>query len=281
MKKSKIIIGVLSVLVVALAICIVVLVYNNQPTKDNNTQKTSTSDKVKGVYFRKLYGSIGVLKSENTTNDQSTFRTEVYAFNSNTKFLDDISKLSFDNDNVLVKDVIIADHPEKDNDLTKYVVSFKVGFSTEGKYTITNLVYKNGGKTVKYPIGKVSFNYVNGQSVDIKQGISAEITNNEACYSFLEANKKPFTVKGLVSGDNDQFKYTYKKNVKFTPGKQLDYYIKINSNASSADSMVFSPIFEIKMDNSNKVKYLVPFTQIYGGDNNLNYDQIEGYVQNP
>lgn len=281
MKKSKIIIGVLSVLVVALAICIVVLVYNNQPTKDNNTQKTSTSDKVKGVYFRKLYGSIGVLKSENTTNDQSTFRTEVYAFNSNTKFLDDISKLSFDNDNVLVKDVIVADHPEKDNDLTKYVVSFKVGFSTEGKYTITNLVYKNGGKTVKYPIGKVSFNYVNGQSVDIKQGIGAEITNNEACYSFLEANKKPFTVKGLVSGDNDQFKYTYKKNVKFTPGKQLDYYIKINSNASSADSMVFSPIFEIKMDNSNKVKYLVPFTQIYGGDNNLNYDQIEGYVQNP
>lgn len=281
MKKSKIIIGVLSVLVVALAICIVVLVYNNQPTKDNNTQKTSTSHKVKGVYFRKLYGSIGVLKSENTTNDQSTFRTEVYAFNSNTKFLDDISKLSFDNDNVLVKDVIVADHPEKDNDLTKYVVSFKVGFSTEGKYTITNLVYKNGEKTVKYPIGKVSFNYVNGQSVDIKQGIGAEITNNEACYSFLEANKKPFTVKGLVSGDNDQFKYTYKKNVKFTPGKQLDYYIKINSNASSADSMVFSPIFEIKMDNSNKVKYLVPFTQIYGGDNNLNYDQIEGYVQNP
>lgn len=281
MKKSKIIIGVLSVLVVALAICIVVLVYNNQPTKDNNTQKTSTSDKVKGVYFRKLYGSIGVLKSENTTNDQSTFRTEVYAFNSNTKFLDDISKLSFDNDNVLVKDVIVADHPEKDNDLTKYVVSFKVGFSTEGKYTITNLVYKNDGKTVKYPIGKVSFNYVNGQSVDIKQGISAEITNNEACYSFLETNKKPFTVKGLVSGDNDQFKYTYKKNVKFTPGKQLDYYIKINSNASSADSMVFSPIFEIKMDNSNKVKYLVPFTQIYGGDNNLNYDQIEEYVQNP
>ena len=257
------------------------LVYNNQPTKDNITQKTSTSDKVKGVYFRKLYGSIGVLKSENTTNDQSTFRTEVYAFNSNTKFLDDISKLSFDNDNVLVKDVIVADHPEKDNDLTKYVVSFKVGFSTEGKYTITNLVYKNGGKTVKYPIGKVSFNYVNGQSVDIKQGISAEITNNEACYSFLEANKKTFTVKGLVSGDNDQFKYTYKKNVKFTPGKQLDYYIKINSNASSADSMVFSPIFEIKMDNSNKVKYLVPFTQIYGGDNNLNYDQIEEYVQNP
>lgn len=281
MKKSKIIIGVLSVLVVALAICIVVLVYNNQQTKDNNTQKTSTSHKVKGVYFRKLYGSIGVLKSENTTNDQSTFRTEVYAFNSNTKFLDDISKLSFDNDNVLVKDVIVADHPEKDNDLTKYVVSFKVGFSTEGKYTITNLVYKNGEKTVKYPIGKVSFNYVNGQSVDIKQGIGAEITNNEACYSFLEANKKPFTVKGLVSGDNDQFKYTYKKNVKFTPGKQLDYYIKINSNASSADSMVFSPIFEIKMDNSNKVKYLVPFTQIYGGDNNLNYDQIEGYVQNP
>ncbi|MCI5599500.1 MAG: hypothetical protein MR360_09385, partial [Ruminococcus sp.] len=120
-----------------------------------------------------------------------------------------------------------------------------------------------------------------GQSVDIKQGISAEITNNEVCYSFLEANKKTFTVKGLVSGDNDQFKYTYKKNVKFTPGKQLDYYIKINSNASSADSMVFSPIFEIKMDNSNKVKYLVPFTQIYGGDNNLNYDQIEEYVQNP
>lgn len=35
------------------------------------------------------------------------------------------------------------------------------------------------------------------------------------------------------------------------------------------------------MDNSNKVKYLVPFTQIYGGDNNLNYDQIEEYVQNP
>ena len=279
MKKSKIIIGVLSVLVVALAICIGVLVYNNQPTKDNNTQKTSTSDKVKGVYFRKLYGSIGVLKSENTTNDQSTFRTEVYAFNSNRKFLDDISKLSFDNDNVLVKDVIVADHPEKDNDLTKYVVSFKVGFSTEGKYTITNLVYKNGGKTVKYPIGKVSFNYVNGQSVDIKQGISAEITNNEACYSFLEANKKTFTVKGLVSGDNDQFKYTYKKNVKFTPGKQLDYYVDINSNTTGADTTVFCPLFEIKTENSNQTKYFVPISQTYGGDNNLSYNQIKEYVQ--
>ena len=281
MKKSKIIIGVLSVLVVALAICIGVLIYNNQSAKDNNTQKTSTAHKVKGVYFRKLYGSIGVLQSDDNTNNQTTFKTEVYAFNSNTKFLKDIGKLSFDNDNVLVKDVIVADHPEKDNDLTKYVVSFKVGFSTEGKYTITNLVYKNNGKTVKYPIGKVSFNYIKGQSVVIKQGISAEITNNKACYSFLEANKKPFTVKGLVSDDNDEFQYTYKKNVKFTPGKQLDYYIKINSNASSADSMVFSPIFEIKMENSNKVKYLVPFTQIYGGDNNLSYDQIEEYVQNP
>lgn len=280
MKKKEIIITVLSVLVVALAICVGVLAYNNHQLKStNDPENVSTTHKVKGVYFRKVYGSMGAIHCDDDISNKCTFKTEVYAFDSSVKFLNDISKLRFDNDNVYIAKVVVNDNPEKENGLTKYTVSFTVGFSTEGKYTITNLVYKNGGKTVKYPIGKVSFNYVNGQSVDIKQGISAEITNNEACYSFLEANKKTFTVKGLVSGDNDQFKYTYKKNVKFTPGKQLDYYIKINSNASSADSMVFSPIFEIKMDNSNKVKYLVPFTQIYGGDNNLSYNQIKEYVQ--
>lgn len=279
MKKKEIIITVLLVLVVALAICIGVLVYNNQPTKDNNTQKTSTSDKVKGVYFRKLYGSIGVLKSENTTNDQSTFRTEVYAFNSNTKFLDDISKLSFDNDNVLVKDVIVADHPEKDNDLTKYTVSFTVGFAKDGNYSVTNLVYEDGNKTVKYPMGNIAFAYKMGQPVNLQQGIDTEITNNKIAYYFLGDNKEPFTVKGLVSGDNDQFKYTYKKNVKFTPGKQLDYYIKINSNATGADTTVFCPLFEIKTENSNQTKYFVPISQTYGGDNNLSYNQIKEYVQ--
>lgn len=279
MKKKEIIITVLSVLVVALAICIGVLFYNNQPTKDNNTQKTSTSDKVKGVYFRKVYGSMGAIHGEGITNNKCTFKTQIYAFDSNVKFLNDISKLRFDNDNVYIAKVVVNDNPEKENDLTKYTVSFTVGFAKDGNYSVTNLVYEDGNKTVKYPMGNIAFAYKMGQPVNLQQGIDTEITNNKIAYYFLGDNKEPFTVKGLVSGDNDQFKYTYKKNVKFTPGKQLDYYIKINSNATGADTTVFCPLFEIKTENSNQTKYFVPISQTYGGDNNLSYNQIKEYVQ--
>lgn len=279
MKKKEIIITVLSVLVVALAICIGVLFYNNQPTKDNNTQKTSTSDKVKGVYFRKVYGSMGAIHGEGITNNKCTFKTQIYAFDSNVKFLNDISKLRFDNDNVYIAKVVVNDNPEKENDLTKYTVSFTVGFAKDGNYSVTNLVYEDGNKTVKYPIGNIAFAYKMGQPVNLHQGIDTEITNNKIAYYFLEDNKEPFTVEGLVSGESSGFTYTYKKNVKFTPGKQLDYYVDINSNATDADTTVFCPLFEIKTENSNQTKYFVPISQIYGGDNNLSYNQIKEYVQ--
>lgn len=279
MKKSKIIIGVLSVLVVALAICIGVLVYNNQPTKDNNTQKTSTSDKVKGVYFRKVYGSMGAIHCDDDISNKCTFKTEVYAFDSSVKFLNDISKLRFDNDNVYIAKVVVNDNPEKENDLTKYTVSFTVGFAKDGNYSVTNLVYEDGNKTVKYPIGNIAFAYKMGQPVNLHQGIDTEITNNKIAYYFLEDNKESFTVEGLISGESSGFTYTYKKNVKFTPGKQLDYYVDINSNATDADTTVFCPLFEIKTENSNQTKYFVPISQTYGGDNNISYNQIKEYVQ--
>ncbi len=279
MKKKEIIITVLSVLVVALAICIGVLFYNNQPTKDNNTQKTSTSDKVKGVYFRKVYGSMGAIHGEGITNNKCTFKTQIYAFDSNVKFLNDISKLRFDNDNVYIAKVVVNDNPEKENDLTKYTVSFTVGFAKDGNYSVTNLVYEDGNKTVKYPMGNIAFAYKMGQPVNLHQGIDTEITNNKIAYYFLEDNKEPFTVEGLVSGESSGFTYTYKKNVKFTPGKQLDYYVDINSNATDADTTVFCPLFEIKTENSNQTKYFVPISQTYGGDNNISYNQIKEYVQ--
>lgn len=122
MKKKEIIITVLSVLVVALAIFVGVLAYNNHQLK--------------------------------STND-----------------------------------------PEKENDLTKYTVSFTVGFAKDGNYSVTNLVYEDGNKTVKYPMGNISFAYKMGQSVNLHQGIDTEITNNKIAYYFLEDNKEPFTLK--------------------------------------------------------------------------------------
>ena len=280
MKKKEIIITVLSVLVVALAICVGVLAYNNHQLKStNDPEKTSTTHKVKGIYFRKVYGSMGAIHGEGVTNNKCTFKTEVYAFDSNIKFLNDISKLRFDNDNVYIAKIVVNDNPEKENDLTKYTVSFTVGFAKDGNYNVTNLVYEDCNSTVKYPIGKIAFAYKMGQPVYLQQGIDTEITNNKIAYYFLEANKEPFTVEGLVSGENGDFTYTYKKNVKFTPGKQLDYYVNINSNGTGADTTVFCPIFEIKTENTTQTKYFVPISQTYGGDNNLSYRQIKEYVQ--
>lgn len=280
MKKKEIIITVLSVLVVALAICVGVLAYNNNQLKStNDPEKVSTIHKVKGVYFRKIYGSMGAIHCDDDISNKCTFKTEVYAFDSNVKFLNDISKLRFDNDNVYIAKVVVNDNPEKENDLTKYTVSFTVGFAKDGNYSVTNLVYEDGNKTVKYPMGNIAFAYKMGQPVYLHQGIDIEITNNKIAYYFLEDNKEPFTVEGLVSGESSGFTYTYKKNVKFTPGKQLDYYVDINSNATGADTTVFCPIFEIKTENSNQTKYFVPISQTYGGDNNLSYSQIKEYVQ--
>lgn len=280
MKKKEIIITVLSVLVVALAICVGVLAYNNHQLKStNDPENVSTTHKVKGVYFRKVYGSMGAIHCDDDISNKCTFKTEVYAFDSNVKFLNDISKLRFDNDNVYIAKVVVNDNPEKENDLTKYIVSFTVGFAKDGNYNVTNLVYEDGNSTVKYPIGKITFAYKMGQLVYLQQGIDIEITNNKIAYYFLEDNKEPFTVEGLVSGESSGFTYTYKKNVKFTPGKQLDYYVDINSNATGADTTVFCPIFEIKTENSNQTKYFVPISQTYGGDNNISYNQIKEYVQ--
>ena len=280
MKKKEIIITVLSVLVVALAICVGVLAYNNHQLKStNDPENVSTTHKVKGVYFRKVYGSMGAIHCDDDISNKCTFKTEVYAFDSNVKFLNDISKLRFDNDNVYIAKVVVNDNPEKENDLTKYIVSFTVGFAKDGNYNVTNLVYEDGNSTVKYPIGKITFAYKMGQLVYLQQGIDIEITNNKIAYYFLEDNKEPFTVEGLVSGESSNFTYTYKKNVKFTPGKQLDYYVDINSNATGADTTVFCPIFEIKTENSNQTKYFVPISQTYGGDNNISYNQIKEYVQ--
>lgn len=280
MKKKEIIITVLSVLVVALAICVGVLAYNNHQLKStNDSENVSTTHKVKGVYFRKVYGSMGAIHCDDDISNKCTFKTEVYAFDSNVKFLNDISKLRFDNDNVYIAKVVVNDNPEKENDLTKYTVSFTVGFAKDGNYSVTNLVYEDGNKTVKYPMGNIAFAYKMGQPLYLHQGIGIEITNNKIAYYFLEDNKEPFTVEGLVSGESSNFTYTYKKNVKFTPGKQLDYYVDINSNATGADTTVFCPIFEIKTENSNQTKYFVPISQTYGGDNNLSYNQIKEYVQ--
>lgn len=280
MKKKEIIITVLSVLVVALAICVGVLAYNNNQLKStNDPEKVSTIHKVKGVYFRKVYGSMGAIHCDDDISNKCTFKTEVYAFDSNVKFLNDISKLRFDNDNVYIAKVVVNDNPEKENDLTKYTVSFTVGFAKDGNYSVTNLVYEDGNKTVKYPMGNIAFAYKMGQPVYLHQGIDTEITNNKIAYYFLEDNKEPFTVEGLVSGESSGFTYTYKKNVKFTPGKQLDYYVDINSNATGADTTVFCPIFEIKTENSNQTKYFVQISQTYGGDNNISYNQIKEYVQ--
>lgn len=280
MKKKEIIITVLSVLVVALAICVGVLAYNNNQLKStNDPEKVSTIHKVKGVYFRKVYGSMGAIHCDDDISNKCTFKTEVYAFDSNVKFLNDISKLRFDNDNVYIAKVVVNDNPEKENDLTKYTVSFTVGFAKDGNYSVTNLVYEDGNETVKYPMGNIAFAYKMGQPVYLHQGIDIEITNNKIAYYFLEDNKEPFTVEGLVSGESSGFTYTYKKNVKFTPGKQLDYYVDINSNATGADTTVFCPIFEIKTENSNQTKYFVPISQTYGGDNNISYNQIKEYVQ--
>lgn len=280
MKKKEIIITVLSVLVVALAICVGVLAYNNNQLKStNDPEKVSTIHKVKGVYFRKVYGSMGAIHCDDDISNKCTFKTEVYAFDSNVKFLNDISKLRFDNDNVYIAKVVVNDNPEKENDLTKYTVSFTVGFAKDGNYSVTNLVYEDGNKTVKYPMGNIAFAYKMGQPVYLHQGIDIEITNNKIAYYFLEDNKEPFTVEGLVSGESSGFTYTYKKNVKFTPGKQLDYYVDINSNTTGADTTVFCPLFEIKTENSNQTKYFVPISQTYGGDNNISYNQIKEYVQ--
>lgn len=280
MKKKEIIITVLSVLVVALAICVGVLAYNNHQLKStNDPENVSTTHKVKGVYFRKVYGSMGAIHCDDDISNKCTFKTEVYAFDSSVKFLNDISKLRFDNDNVYIAKVVVNDNPEKENDLTKYTVSFTVGFAKDGNYSVTNLVYEDGNKTVKYPMGNIAFAYKMGQPVYLHQGIDTEITNNKIAYYFLEYNKEPFTVEGLVSGESSNFTYTYKKNVKFTPGKQLDYYVDINSNATGVDTTVFCPLFEIKTQNSTQTKYFVPISQTYGGDNNLSYNQIKEYVQ--
>lgn len=129
--KKKMIIILLLVLSVFTILCGVFLYLKN-------------IDNVKGCYFQKMYGSIGIVSSENYS-----IRIDMFCFDNEMDFLDDVSKLSFDNSNVSIVKVSYEEQKREEN-LVVYGVNFSIAIAENGRYDVTALNYFDDGKNVSY-----------------------------------------------------------------------------------------------------------------------------------
>lgn len=228
-------------------------------------------DKVEGRFFRKMYGSIGVVND----NDYC-INMELFCFNRGMECFDEPEKLSFDNRNVIIKDVSYEEQ-SRDKDLTIFSVGFNVSFANTGRQDVTSLIY-SGEKIVKYPIGKISFLYNDKDSVYFKHGCETIIRDNKAVFTFSESNSEPFVITDLKLAEDERISYEYKKNVSFMPGNELSYVLNVEYSGSEKDLLIVQPIFEIRLNGTNKSHYFTPNMLVYSGKT-LTYLEIKEYIK--
>lgn len=106
MKKSRVIVIFLCILLLAGIVFGVIGFLGNQ-------------DHTKGIFFRKMYGSVATL------SNQESIQMQLFNFDENVDFLKDWKNLSFDNSAVKITDLSYKKQMQENN-LTVYDVSIKV-----------------------------------------------------------------------------------------------------------------------------------------------------------
>ncbi len=77
-------------------------------------------DIIKGCYFRKMYGSIGIV-----AGDEYIINMNVFCFDSDIDFMKNVNDLCFDNPDVSIKSIDITGQDQKD-DLIIYNLSMRL-----------------------------------------------------------------------------------------------------------------------------------------------------------
>lgn len=231
----------------------------------------SNKDVIEGCFFKKMYGSIGI-----TDDDNYAMAMVLYNFNSDVSFLDDKENIAFDNSNVKIEDISYKVQ-NVDGDLTVYDVTVNIEMKMVGQHDVTSLVY-NGEEKEVFPIGEIHFFYQDNAIDFLQHGCNTNIINGEALFSFSAENTRGFTITNVIVADDERSKYTFEKDVHFTPGEELIYIINVNSSVSDHDLLVLQPIFEIQYDGSKEKQYFSPYMLEFKG-NNMTYDEIKEYVK--
>lgn len=231
----------------------------------------ASKDVIEGCFIRKMYGSIGI-----ANEDDYAMTMVLFSFNSDASFLDDKENIAFDNSNVEIVDLSYKVQ-NVDGDLTVYDVLVTIKMKKVGRHDVTSLVY-NGEEKEVFPIGEIHFFYQDTASDFLLHGCNTNIYNGEAVFQFSAENTRGFTITDVIVADDERSKYTYEKNVHFTPGEELTYIINVNSSENDHNLLVLQPIFEIQYDGSEEKQYFSPYMLVFSGSN-MTYDEIKEYVK--
>ena len=229
-------------------------------------------DDIKGCFFRKMYGSIGVVGG-----DECIVNMNMFCFGSDIEFLKDTASVSFDNPDVSIKSVDITEQ-DKEGDLTVYNLNFRLSVSKEGQSDISALTYKNGEESDVYELGKLSFVKKSGDNIFLMHSCNAFFYHDSTVISFNSANEEPFTVTDLIYADSELFKISYDKNQSFTPGSDLDFMIEAETSIDDKDIFIFQPVFEIRPENENSYCYFTPNMPVCNAED-LTFLDIREYVK--
>lgn len=231
----------------------------------------NSSEKIEGCYFRKMYGSIGIVEG-----DEYIINMNMFCFNSDIDFLNDIRNLCFDNSEVSIKSLDITEH-YRENDLIIYNLSFRISVKNDGQSNVTALSYTNGNNITTYELGNIAFIKKNNNSIYFKHGCDLNFIDNNSTINFDESNEEAFTISDIIIADSDMYNCLYDKNISFEPGNELIYNLGINTKVSN-DIILIQPIFIIKFDGDIDEYYFTSNIPVCY-ENEMTYLDIMEYVK--
>lgn len=231
-------------------------------------------DRIKGQFFRKMYGSIGIADGDSGYS----LRIDLFCFNSDVGFLKDKGKLAFDNKKVEITNVDY-EKQSSENNLDIYSVYLSISVAENGRFDVSNLVYSGGDTEKVYPLGKISFVYEEDKDgTYLAHGCDTTINDGKATFTFLDSNDRAFKIVDVILAEEKGVNYICDKNVSYTVGKGIAYEIGVDYSVNDGDMFVMQPIFVIKFDGDEVLHYFAPGMLVCSGEN-LTYPEIREYVK--
>ncbi len=227
-------------------------------------------DKVFGVFFRQIYGTVGMVYEDNYLMNFT-----VYCFNETAPDTEDLSKWSFDNPNVQIGSMEY-NLSYQENDLNVYTLTIGMKVKQDGDFTVHSLNYysDDGGK--RFPFGEIVLCRNTENPVFLAHGCDLYTGTKTATISFSDNNEQDFEIVDLHLGKQDILTYEYEKNVFYETGHELRYSIKIDSSEKDGDVIICAPVFIINAEGENK--FFAPYIPI-SYSKQMSYLDIREYVK--
>ena len=231
------------------------------------------SNKIHGVFFRKMTGVLGVPR-----NQTLTLNFDVFSFGEKKDFQERFSDPKFNDHDISIR-AMRVNEKMRDNDLIVYSVSFDIELTEYRKYLITSIRLKDGDRYSEMPIGRIVIDYIDANSEPIDYGIEPSMRDNQAVFEFRETNLDAFTIVGLKEINIDNVRLTWDKLVCFTPGENKEYCVNVNYTPDKkGDVLILQPIFEIQYSESDEIAFFIPFSPATYSEE-MTYQMIRDYVK--